>query len=134
MRVVLDSNVLIAALISRAGPPAQVVVRGLEGEFEIVVSDLLLAELRAALTAPKLRKRVSSDDAEEFVALLEAHAILLVDAPAPPSRSADPKDDYLIALAGQAKAMLVSGDRHLLDLAAEIPVKTPRDFLLMLGQ
>jgi len=133
LRAVLDPNVLIAALISRVGAPAAVVARGLAGEFEIVVSDGLLAELRQALAAPKLRKRVLPEEAEEFVALIAAHALSFDDLPSPPRRSADPKDDYLVALAEQARGVLVSGDRHLLDLAAHMPVRTPRDFLSMPG-
>lgn len=134
MRAVLDPNVLIAALISRTSAPAEVVVRGLAGEFEIVVSDTLLAELREALAAPKLRKRVLPEEAAEFAALLTVHAVPFPDPSPPPPRSADPDDDYLVALAEHARGVLVSGDRHLLDLASELPVRTPRDFLLMLGQ
>lgn len=49
--------------------------------------------------------------------------------------SPDPDDDYLIALARVAGAdYLVSGDRHLLDLAdPDPPVLTPRQFLRLLG-
>jgi predicted nucleic acid-binding protein len=47
----------------------------------------------------------------------------------PPVRSSDPGNDYLIALAADQKAALVSGDRHLLDLTGRIPVYSPRDFL-----
>ncbi len=134
MRAVLDTNVLIAALISQTGVPAEVVARGLAGEFEIVVSETLLTELREALAAPNLRKRVLPEEAAEFATLLAAHALSYADPLPPPRRSADRNDDYLVALAEIATGVLVSGDRHLLDLAAELPVRTPRDFLLMLGQ
>ena len=50
------------------------------------------------------------------------------DTPAP-VQSRDPADDYLIALAASAHATLVSGDTHLLELAAQIPVMSPRTFL-----
>ena len=134
MRAVLDPNVLIAALISRTGAPAAIVALGLAGAFEIVVSDGLIAELRQALATPKLRKRVLPQETVEFVALLAAHALSFADPSAPPRRSADRDDDYLVALAEDAMGVLVSGDRHLLDLASELPVRTPRDFLSMLGQ
>lgn len=134
MRAVLDPNVLIAALISRTGAAAEVVTRGLAGVFEIVVSDALVTELRQALATPKLRKRVLPEETAKFVALLAAHALSFADSSAPARRTADRDDDYLVALAEDAMAVLVSGDRHLLDLASELPVRTPRDFLLMLGQ
>ena len=48
--------------------------------------------------------------------------------------SADPDDEYLIDLARSAAAdVLVSGDSHLLDLRAVLPVMTPAEFLVTLG-
>ncbi len=46
-----------------------------------------------------------------------------------PVRSSDPGDDYLIALAAETQAVIVSGDRHLLDRSDELPVYTPAGFL-----
>ena len=46
----------------------------------------------------------------------------------PPVRSADPGDGYLIALAAARRSILVSGNRHLLDLAGRIPVLDPKRF------
>jgi predicted nucleic acid-binding protein len=43
--------------------------------------------------------------------------------------SADPDDDYLIALAHDQSAIVVSGDRHLLDLADRAPILSPADLL-----
>ena len=132
MRAVLDPNILIAALLSRTGPPAQIVSRWLAGEFELVVSESLLAELRRALAYPKVRARVSADEASEFVSLLAHAAILGSDPPTPARRSVDPGDDYLVALAEGERAVLVTGDRHLLDLARELPIETARAFLEIL--
>lgn len=129
MRAVLDPNILIAALLSRSGAPGQIVARWLAGEFELVVSELLLAELNRALAYPKLRARVASAEAAEFSALLARAAILATDPTAPARRSADPADDYLLALAESAQAVLVSGDRHVLELAEELPILTARAFL-----
>ncbi len=129
MRAVLDPNILIAAMLSRSGPPAQIVSRWLAGEFELVVSESLLAELERAFAYPRLRAHVDPSQAAEFVSLLAHGAILAPDPPAPARRSADPGDDYLLALAESERAALVSGDRHLLDLADELPIQTARAFL-----
>jgi predicted nucleic acid-binding protein len=48
------------------------------------------------------------------------------------ARSADPGDDYLLALAESEKAIVASGDRHLLELADRFPIRSPRGFLDML--
>ncbi len=45
MRALLDVNILISALLSRRGGPAQLLTRWLAGEFELVVSEALLSEL-----------------------------------------------------------------------------------------
>ena len=134
MRAVLDPNILISALLSPRGAPGQILIRWLAGEFELVVSEALLAELERALRYPRLRAYISSDEAAEFVSLLADTAALAVDPAVAAARSADPGDDYLLALAESERALLVSGDRHLLVLAEELPILTARAFLDALGE
>jgi putative PIN family toxin of toxin-antitoxin system len=129
VRAVLDPNILIAALLSPSGAPARIIRRWLGGDFELIVSEALLSELERALAYPKLRRRISADDAADFVSLLRLAAILAPTPEAGAHRSADPGDDYLLALAEHERAVLVSGDRHLLELAAELPIQTARTFL-----
>jgi putative PIN family toxin of toxin-antitoxin system len=133
VRAVLDPNVLISALLSRDGSPARALRAWLDGVFELVVSDHLLDELDRALGYPKLRRRIELSEAAEFITLLRRGAQLRDDPAQPPAiRSTDPGDDYLIALAQDAQAMLVSGDRHLLTLAGQLPILSPADFLAQL--
>ena len=134
MRAVLDPNVIISGLISPTGAPAEV-LRALErGEFELVASAALLDELSRALAYPKLRRRISADDAEAATGWIEQSGTSAADPRQPPEfRSADAGDDYLIALAAAEQAILVSGDQHLLTLADEIPVRSPRQFLELLA-
>jgi putative PIN family toxin of toxin-antitoxin system len=135
VRVVLDANVLVSALISQAGPPREIVMAWVEERFELVASPALLDELRDVLARPRLRRWVSTDVAAELVDGLTQDALVLDDPPAQPALTADPDDDYLIVLARAAGAdYLVSGDRHLLDLEEpDPPVLTPRQFLDLLG-
>jgi putative PIN family toxin of toxin-antitoxin system len=134
VRALVDSNVLIAALLSRTGAPAQIVSRWLGGEFELVVSEKLLAELERALAYPQVRRRVAQEETEAFVALLRRGGRLGADPAEPARRSADPGDDYQLALAEAERAVLVSGDQHLLALADELPIQTPRAFLDTLAE
>jgi uncharacterized protein len=129
VRAVLDPNILISALLSRSGAPAQIVARWLAGEFELVVSELLLAELERASAYPKLRTRITAGDMTQFVSVLRNAAVIASDLPDPPGRSSDPGDDYLLALAEDQSAVLVSGDQHLVELADRFLVRTPRAFL-----
>jgi len=131
---VLDPNVLVAALLSRRGTPAKLLQLWLDGAFEVVVAVSLLAELQRVLAYPKIRASVSEVEAAAFLALLEGGATTIDDPARPPSlRTADPNDDYLVALAEAARAVIVSGDRHLLDMAGRLPVYSPADFLRLVG-
>ena len=128
----LDPNVLISAVLSPTGSPAALVARWLGGEFELVASELLLAELRRALTYPKLRARVTEEEARELTELIGRGATMEEDPAAPPRRSRDAGDDYLLALAEAAEAVLVTGDQDLLELR-DVPVRSPAGFLEGLG-
>ena len=130
----LDPNVLISALLSSSGAPAGILRRWREGAFELVVSEALVAELERAFAYPKLRRRIPASSATEFVAWLRRRAMVLEDpGQSPVVQSADPEDDYLIALAAENRLALVSGDGDLLDLAGVIPVFSAREFLTMLA-
>jgi hypothetical protein len=133
VRAVVDVNVLISAVLSARGPSAEVLRSSRDGWFELIVSELLIAELARALGYPKLRKRIPAEKAAAYVSWVRGHGTLAED-PAEPStmRSADPDDDYLIALALSRRAFLVTGDKHLLDLPADLPILTPAKFLLEL--
>jgi uncharacterized protein len=130
VRALFDVNVLISGLLARAGAPALLLAKWLEGEFELVVTDSLLAEVEATLARPKLRRHFEEAEVSGFLELLLGLAERVDD---PDSESAissrDPKDDYLIAAAAAARATLVSGDVHLLELEGLIPVLSPRAFL-----
>lgn len=128
MRAVLDPNVLIAALLSPTGAPAQLLSRWLAGDFELVVSDQLLKELRRALGYPKLRRHIGANDAEAYVDFLASTAVIAEQPAVGSHRSRDPGDDYLLALAENEEAVLVSGDKHLLQLA-DLPIQTAAGFL-----
>jgi putative PIN family toxin of toxin-antitoxin system len=130
VRVVLDPNVIISALLSPDGSPARVFRSWIDGAYDLVVSERLLGELERALGYPKLRKRVTPEEAGELLRLLRLEADLRIDpAEAPPVRSPDPDDDYLIALAVASQAVIVSGDDHLLGIADGSPVFSPAAFL-----
>lgn len=133
MRAVLDVNVLISAILSPRGSPARLLLAWQAGAFELVVSPALLAELTRALTYPKLARLIPAADAVAFVTWIARSAVLAADSGvAPPVHSADPNDDYLVALAAAERAVIVSGDRHLTVLADRLPVRTPAEFLVVL--
>ena len=134
VRAILDANVLISAILSPRGSPARLLLAWQAGAFELVVSPKLMAELKRALAYPKLARLIPPADADTFVAWIAHSAVLAADPGIAPIRSADPDDDYLLALATTERAVLVSGDGHLTVLADRLPVRTPADFLASLEE
>jgi putative PIN family toxin of toxin-antitoxin system len=134
VRVVLDVNVIVSALLAPSGTPARIVEAWQDGRFDILVSPLLLAELQRTLTYPRLKRRIAPESTERIIDWLARFAVVANDpADAPPVRSSDPDDDYLIVLAAAEQAMLVSGDDHLLSLRPGLPIHSPAEFLALLG-
>ena len=130
-RAVLDTNVLVSALISPGARSARLLLELRSGAFELIVSPLLLAELREVLGRDKFRRYVSEAEADAYVELIRTEGVVRADpAPSPEPLSADPDDEFLIDLARDARAdALVTGDAHLLELRAIIPAMTPAEFL-----
>lgn len=132
MRVVLDTNVLVSALITRGTPPDRLYQAWLRNEIELVTSAAQIDELADVLSRPKLRKYVDPADAAGLVSDILLRAIVIRDMPVP-RRSPDPKDDAILAaaVAGEAK-LVVSGDKPGILALREvqgIPIRTPREAL-----
>lgn len=133
MRAVLDVNVIVSALLAPSGTPASLLRSWIGGAFELVVSPNLLAELDRVLRYPRIAERILPEEAAWFVVWIERAATLVEDVGEPlPVVSADPGDDYLIAIASRARAVLVSGDEHLLGIRADVPIVSPADFRQLL--
>ena len=135
MRAVVDVNVLVSGILSAKSASAEILRANRDGQFELVVSELLLAELTRTLTYPRLRKRIPAEKAAAFVNWVREHGIVSEDpAGPPPVGSRDPDDDYLLALAIDRRAYLITGDQDLLVLAHELPILTPAQFATKLRE
>lgn len=96
--------------------------------MELVVSPLLLEELEGVLSRDKFRRYFDLGTARKYMDLLRHEAIVVTDPEGPPPlHSADPDDDYLLTLAHSQNAILVSGDKHLLDICGGAPILAPAD-------
>lgn len=75
MRVVLDANVLVSAVVAK-GAPHRIVNRWLEAdEFEVIICPALIAEVEDVLGRPKIRKRLSAELAARYLATLQRSAL-----------------------------------------------------------
>ena len=131
IRAVIDTNVLVSAFIGRrVSAPGRVVQLCREGRLTLVASPQLITELEGVLARPKFHRWSQDDRASAYAAGLAAIAEMHTDPERPPTVTADPKDDYLVALAvASAADLLTSGDRHLLDAQLDIDVLTPAQLL-----
>ena len=135
MRAVVDVNVLISGALSAKGSSVEILRSSRDGQLELVVSEMLLAELVRTLAYPKLRKRIPAEKAAAFATWVRDHGSLTEDpASPPPIGSRDPDDDYLLALAINRRAYLVTGDQDLLVLSSDLPILTPAQFVTKLRE
>ena len=133
MRVVVDTNILISALIKPQGTVGPMIRHLRDGEYTLVYSTPLLDELIEKLASPRIRHkyRLEEPHAEALIALIALRGELVS-----PHRKVticrDPDDDMVIeaALAGTAE-YVVTGDKDLLVLKKfeTVSFVTPRTFL-----
>lgn len=126
MRLVLDTNVLIAALITR-GDCADLLEHCV-ANHSLVTSEFILGELREHLVG---KFKFAASEADEAVALLQSQMTRVMPAELPHSVCRDMSDEQIIgtAIAGNAQC-IVTGDKDLLVLQryAAIEIVSPTDF------
>ena len=129
MRVVLDTNILVSALITKGTPPDGLYRAWLRGEIELVTSPVQIAELDNVLSRPRLQRFLDADQASAIVENIGTRAVVLDELPSV-SLSPDPMDNQILAAAIAGRVdLIVSGDRkHVLSLGkvGDIPVVTAR--------
>jgi putative PIN family toxin of toxin-antitoxin system len=134
VRIVLDTNVVLSALLWRGTPYRLLEAARQREQVELFTSTALLEELAEVLLRPVPAKRLAiiGHTARQVLADYVDAADLVTPLAVPPVIAADPDDDHVIAAAVAAEAdLIVSGDRHLLDLGAHrtIRIVTPADAL-----
>lgn len=114
MRVILDTNVLLGALISPHGPPEVIYRAWRTARFELVTAAAQLDELRRVSRYPKLKAILPAHRVGTMVNNMQ-RAVVLDALPSLPEgiEAADPGDAFLLAMvfAGEAD-YLVTGDRR----------------------
>lgn len=78
----------------------------------------------------KFRRYATVEEVADYLTFVGRQGTLVRDPDQPaPLSCPDPNDEYLLALAYAQKAVLVTGDSHLLEIASGAPICAPADFL-----
>ncbi|MGD0772369.1 MAG: putative toxin-antitoxin system toxin component, PIN family [Candidatus Solibacter sp.] len=133
MRLVLDTDVLVAALRSDRGASRQLLIRTLDRDIEVLASVPLMLEYEAVLTRAE-HLAASGLTAEQVNEVLDALATVLI--PVHLSfrwrpRLKDPGDEMVLetAINGEAGRLVTFNVRHLAAAAREFGIRVlrPRD-------
>jgi putative PIN family toxin of toxin-antitoxin system len=128
MLVVLDTNILVSALLSPFGPPARVLDLVLNGDIRAAYDDRLMAEYREVLARPKFS--FATEDVATVLAYLEADGERVTARPLPCALP-DPDDLPFLEVATQAEAVLITGNTaHYPEaVRGEVQVAAPGKFV-----
>lgn len=115
MRIVIDTNILISALLSARSPAAQLLLLWRQGRFDLLICREQLDEIRRVTRYPKIRERLTPAVAGRLVRDLRRIALQIDHLPSVAICN-DPFDDYLLALtqAGEADYLITGDKRDLL--------------------
>jgi uncharacterized protein len=115
IRAVIDTNVLVSAMISSAGNEALVIIGIHQGLLVPYFSHEILEEYKDVLLRPRFG--FSAEEVDALMGLLQQRGALL-DPPSVPHISPDPGDDKFIAcaVAAQADYLVTGNKRHFLQM------------------
>lgn len=136
MRVVLDTGILIAALLTRNTPPDLIYRAWRRKAFSLVMSEWQLSEFRRVSRYARLRKYLKPAEVGDLVNGLRHQATVLNQLP-DIQRSPDPDDNPILAtaIAGGADYLVTGDKRGLLSLGKVegVQIVSARDFVDRLG-
>jgi len=114
IRAVIDTNVWVAGLLSRAGPPARVVDLSLAGTLTPVVSPAIVREYEHVLLRPDLGLAAAEVNAVMAYLKIPGSHVVQVDPAGQLSVCSDPDDDMFLeaAIEGQAAVVITGNTRH----------------------
>lgn len=115
-RCVLDTNILISAVLSTKGKPYHALLAVIEQGY-LLASQATFEELRTRLVRPKFAKYISDEERKEYLEFIEAQSVF-IDVVEAITDCPDPDDNKILELAVSGEAdYIVSGDRkHLLPM------------------
>lgn len=111
MRIVVDTNVLVAALLNANGTPASILNAVLDGVATVLVDDRIVGEYREVLSRPKFG--FPHEVYQPLLEFFEHHGEYVTPGPLPVA-TPDPADVafYEVAVAGAADYLVTGNATH----------------------
>ncbi|TVP78450.1 MAG: putative toxin-antitoxin system toxin component, PIN family [Puniceicoccaceae bacterium] len=112
VKLVLDTNVLVSALLTKGTPPDQLYQAWKAHRFALAISTWQISELRRVLSYKKLQPYLNGFEASLLLENIDSLA-QTVEVSAPRTESPDPDDNWILASAVESQAdLLVTGDKN----------------------
>lgn len=139
VKAVLDSNVIVSALLVSQGKPAQIIGYARSGVFRCVLSNEILQEVRRIVHRKHIQKKYNlpEEKIEELLGALQEISMWVTIQAVENIITNDPPDNLVLACAIEGNAdYLVSGNLHFLNLRKHRNVKmvSPAEFLDILAK
>lgn len=136
-KIVIDTNILVSAILTPEGNPAKILKLVLEGKLNLIISPAILEEIRQVFNYPKLAKLMEKNNItrQEVYGFLDKMSRVAIITPGKLDIDVipkDPADNKIIACALEGDAdFIISGDHHLTDLKIfqSIKIIDPAAFL-----
>jgi len=134
IRVVIDANQFVSALLKPDSNPAEVIRMARERKIQLIMSPEIIDEIQAVLLYPKIMKRHrrTAEEIEVFLKKLMKVAVIVRSGERLDVIKDDPSDNKYLECAVEGKAAyIISGDKHLTDLQffCGIKIIDPAKFL-----
>lgn len=141
-RIVIDTNVIVSAILNPSGTPAYILDAVMDGRFSSITSHALLEEARRVFAYPKLkrvlaRNKVGPEATDQYLDRLSQISTVVPGETTLDVIEGDPDDNMVIACALEGQAdYVVTGDQHILALREYqgIEICSPGEFRSVLEE
>jgi hypothetical protein len=119
-RIVIDTNILVSAILTPGGNPAEILKLVLEGKITLIISPAILEEARRVFNYPKLAKlmkknKITKEEVYDFLDKMSKIAVITPGKLQIDAIPNDPADNKILACGLEGRAdFIISGDHHLL--------------------
>ncbi len=133
LRVVLDTNVLIAGIAYPASVPGKIMAAWRHGSLDVSLSTYILAELRRVLPRLASWHGLSELEMDDLIDVLALQAELVEPAAVIGVDLRDANDQPVLGtlmsvVNASRESYLITGDKDLLAVADRYPILTPTEF------